>query len=101
MKGKFTMLEWWSLGVAGALLLGLASWPYGFYTLLRLAVTVVACCWAYKFFNANKKGMAIIAVAVAVLFQPVIKIVMDRATWSVIDLVLGIALIILVLKRKR
>ena len=91
-----------SVILAIALILCLFPLPYGFYTLIRFAVAFVTGCWAYQFYKANKKPLAIIAGAVAVLFQPLIKIVLDRMTWNVIDIALAGALFILVfLKNKQ
>lgn len=87
-----------SLAVAFGLLLCLCHMPYGFYTVIRLATAVIACFWAYKFYTDEKTPLTIVAVAIAILFQPLIKIVLDRSTWHVIDILLAISLIILVIK---
>ena len=91
-----------SLIFAIGLLLCLFPMPYGYYTFIRLATAVIACCWAYAFYGAKKTPLSIIAVAIAILFQPLIKIVLDRMTWNVIDIALAGALFILVfLKNKQ
>ncbi|MDE6033104.1 MAG: hypothetical protein K2G15_03975 [Muribaculaceae bacterium] len=87
-----------SLAVAFGLLLCLCHMPYGFYTVIRLATAVIACCWAYKFYTDEKTPLTIVAVAIAILFQPLIMIVLDRTTWHVIDVLLAFSLIILVVK---
>lgn len=96
-----SFLEKASVILAGALLLCLCPMPYGFYTVIRLATAIIACCWAYQFYEAKKTSLAIIAGAIAILFQPLIKIVLDRTTWNILDILLAIAIIVLVfIKRK-
>ena len=89
-------------GILGvALILCLLPLPYGFYTLIRFAVAIVAGCWAYQFYKADKKPLAIIAGAVAVLFQPLIKVVLDRTTWNVLDVALAVTLFILIFPKNK
>lgn len=90
-----------SLALALGLLLCLCHMPYGFYTVIRLATAIIACCWAYQFYNVGKTPLAIVAIAIAILFQPLIKIALDRSTWHIIDILLAISLIILVVKFNR
>ena len=87
--------------LAIALIVCLLPMPYGFYSLVRLATAVVACCWGYRFLKGGKTPLAVIAFAIAVLFQPLIKIVLDRITWNVIDVVLAVSIFALILFRRR
>lgn len=98
---NLSFLDKASLVIAVALLLCLCPLPYGFYTVIRLAVSVIGVCWAYKFFEANKTPLGIIAVGVVILFQPLIKIVLDRTTWNILDVILAVGLVVLVLKQNR
>ena len=93
---NLTSLQWASLALALLLLLCLFPLPYGFYTVVRLAVAVIAFCWAYRFYNAGNVPLAITAIAVAILFQPLLKVILDRVTWNILDVLLAISLIILV-----
>ena len=93
---RLTGLERISMVMVAVLLLCLAPLPYGFYTVVRLAVAIVAACWAYKFFNSGQRALGIVACGVVLLFQPLLKITMDRVTWNVLDVILAIALLILV-----
>ena len=91
-------LERASLVMAGVLIVALLPLPYGLYTVIRVGVAVLAVCWAVRFFNTNKTALGVIAVAVAVLFQPLWKITMDRVSWNIIDILLAAGLIVLVLR---
>lgn len=98
-RNSLTFLEKASLILAVALLLCLCPMPYGFYTVIRLATAVIACCWAYQFYEAKKTSLAIIAGAIAILFQPLIKIVFDRTTWNILDVLLVVAIVFLILPK--
>lgn len=90
-----------SLALAIGLLLCLAPMPYGFYAVIRLATAIISCCWAYQFYKEGKTPLTIVAIAIAILFQPLIMIVLDRTTWQVIDVLLAGSLILLVVKHNR
>lgn len=98
---NLSFLDKATLVLAVGLLLCLLPLPYGFYTVVRLAVAVIAGCWAYQFYKSGKMPLAIIAGAVAILFQPLIKIVLDITTWNLLDVLLAIALVILIISKNR
>lgn len=97
---KLSALEKSSLILAVALLLCLLPLPYGFYTIIRFATAIIAGCWAYKFFNAGKMTPAVISCAIVLLFQPFFKIVLDRTTWNVVDVILAIVILGIVVRKK-
>lgn len=89
-----------SLIFAIVLILCLLPLPYGFYTIIRLATAVVAGCWAYRFYNCHKTSFAITAGAIALLFQPFLKITLDRLTWNIIDVILAGLIVLIVYNKK-
>lgn len=95
-----TTLEKASLILAIALILCLLPLPYGFYTIVRLATAVIAGCWAYNFYKRRKTSLAIVSGAIALLFQPFLKITLDRITWNVIDFIVVGLIVLMVLKRE-
>lgn len=98
---SLSFLEKVSVILAGALLICLCPMPYGFYTVIRLAVAIIACCWAYQFYETKNTPLTIIAVAIAILFQPLIKIVLDRTTWNILDILLVIGIFVLVFMKRK
>lgn len=88
------------LGLAVALLVCLFPMPYGYYTLIRFASMVVFVCMAVSFYKEQKITLCIIAASLALLFQPFFKIVLDRTTWNVVDVIVALALVILWLSEK-
>ena len=79
----------------------LADMPYGFYQFVRFAGLIGFAILAY---NANQQGKqteAIIYGGLALLFQPFVKIALGRTLWNLIDLVIGIALIMSLVRKQQ
>lgn len=89
-------LEIASAVLAVMLLVCLCPMPYGYFTIVRLAMAILAGCWAYKFFNDKQTAAGVISIGVLILFQPLVKIYLDRDTWNFIDIILAVLLILLV-----
>ena len=66
---------------------------YGYYTLLRIAVTVGSFYWAVLLYRRGSKGLPWAFVAVVILLNPVVPIRMHRADWQPIDFWLGLSLL--------
>src|SRR5665811_446839 len=84
------------LTMLGAVLLLIASvgkYPYGFYMVLRLVITVGAVYWAWRVYKVGQRAWTWMFVTVALLLNPFLKIGMHREDWQPIDLCLGIFLI--------
>ncbi len=81
--------------IAAMLLLCLAPMPYGYYMLVRWAAMVVFAITAFNYYAENKKELAVTFGALALLFQPFIKIALGRTIWNIVDVVAAILLIIL------
>lgn len=79
------------------------GWPYGVFTLLRFVVFAISAYIAWMSYEAKKEKWVWIFGFLAVLFNPFIVIHLNRETWSVIDLIVGIFMIIsvFVLKLER
>ncbi|MGL2965878.1 DUF6804 family protein [Flavobacterium sp. XGLA_31] len=74
-----------------ALLLALAPLPIGYYTFLRLAVTVTAIFILVREFKKGISLWLILFIITAVLFNPIIPIYLYQKTlWMPIDIVAAI-----------
>lgn len=74
------------------LLLCLADMPYGYYQFVRF----IACiAFGYFAFGEQEKQTkwALFYIAMAILFQPFIKISLGRVLWNVVDVIVAIVLI--------
>ncbi len=76
------------------LLWSLDKHPYGYYTLLRFIVCGVAAYGAYFAHKINNKSWVWILAIVAVLFNPIRPIYLDRSTWHAIDIIVAAILLI-------
>lgn len=86
------------------LLLALLDWPYGYYTFLRIVITAIAAYYAY-YIHENKLSEALKfwfwgLIFVAILFNPIFPIYLDRGTWGFIDIVTAIFFAGMILKVK-
>ena len=86
--------------LAVLLLLCLAPMPYGYYQFVRFVAMVVFAVIAYRFYEEKKNQLAIVFGALALLFQPFIKVALGKAIWNVVDVVVAIALILLWYRNK-
>jgi hypothetical protein len=76
--------------------------PYGYYQAIRFIGMLGFILLAYYSYQQNKKVEVIIYVALALLFQPFIKVALGRTVWNIVDVIVSIGLIIsLFIKSKK
>lgn len=80
-----------SLICAGLLFLALVNLPIGYYTMLRIVVTIGAAAIVIKEFEDGLNIWVIVFGMIAILFNPILPIYFHNKTiWTPIDLVSGI-----------
>ena len=79
----------------------LLDMPYGYYQLVRFLGLVGFGILAYQAVQENKQMEMVVYGALALLFQPFIKIALGRELWNVVDVVVGIGLLISAFKTKK
>jgi len=84
--------------VAIMLLLCLADMPYGYYELVRLVAAAVFAYFAYEGFRAHRDAPLFVFGALALLFQPFVKVALGRTMWNIVDVVVAVGLIALLVK---
>jgi len=89
------------IGLAILLLLCLINMPYGYYQFVRFAAMVGFAYLAFSANEQNNKNEVFVYLALAILFQPLIKIAFGRTIWNIVDLVVGIGLIVSSFQSKR
>lgn len=89
------------LVLAALMLLCLAPMPYGYFQLVRFVAMVAFGVMAYQYYVRHKSIAATVFGVLALLFQPIYKIALGRATWNVIDVVVAALLIGLLVLEKR
>ena len=73
--------------VAGLLLIALLPLPYFYYQLLRIVVIVAAAIYAYKFYKDNQMAKVITFGIIALIWNPIFPIYMDKSVWMILDIV--------------
>ena len=71
-------------------LIALFPMPYGYYTVLRICVTICGGLTAYIGFNTGKKDIWVwLCIAVAIVFNPIIPVHLTREIWSVLNVLVA------------
>lgn len=68
------------------LIASLGDWQYDYYTLMRVVVCVTGGWSAYQYFTGDNEGMGVIFGIIAVLFNPIAPIHLDRSLWAILDI---------------
>lgn len=78
--------------VAGVLLILaiLTFWPYGYYIFLRWAVCGIAVYVAYQIYKNKLFGWLLTFAAIAIIFNPIFPVAMNKSSWVAVDLVCAI-----------
>ncbi len=74
--------------------IGIASLPYGYYTLLRIVVFVAAGILAIYDLDRKSTAFFIISALVALIFNPIIPLYLDKGTWQVLDFLSGVYMLV-------
>lgn len=87
--------------IALMLLLCLFDMPYGYYQLVRWASLVCFILFGIEYYAKENKLVGIAMFALAVLFQPFIKIVLGKSLWNIVDVGVVLFLLILLIVEQR
>jgi len=77
----------------------LADNPYGYYQILRWVVAGVTGYSAYLSYRQDKKAWTWIMAIIAVLFNPIAPIYLNREIWSVLDVIVAAIIFISIFKK--
>lgn len=88
--------SWLKITIAFLLLLCLMDMPYGLYELVRFCAAAGFVYLSYDYFKSKNNELGFVFAALALLFQPFIKIALGRAIWNIVDLVVAIGLVYLI-----
>jgi hypothetical protein len=87
-RRRFQEIALTALGAVLLLVAAFGKYPYGFYMVLRLVITVGAVFWAWRVYQVGLRGWTWAFAAVALLMNPLLPIRMQRAQWQPVDLCL-------------
>lgn len=75
--------------------------PYGYYMLVRFVSMMAFGVMSYQYIQKKQTVWAITFGALALLFQPFIKVALGRTIWNVVDIIVAVLLIVLLIKEIR
>lgn len=78
-----------------------AIWPYGYFQILRWVVASVALYNAYISYELKKSQWMFIMIAIAILFNPIAPIFLQKQTWVILDLITSILMFVSIIKIKK
>ena len=70
------------------------GWPYGYFVLLRWVVCAAACLIAFVAQAWRRSEVAIVFGFVAILFNPIAPVYLNRSTWAPIDLAAAVVFLL-------
>ena len=92
-KNIFSVVS--ALFLFGALLEG---WPYGYFTLLRIVVSVTSGYIAYNTYRLIKEFWMYSFGFLTILFNPIAPIHLSRDMWIVIDFIVAVFMVVSIFK---
>lgn len=86
---KFFILP---LIIAAILFVSIADLPYGFYTFMRIVVPLLSIIYLFfAYITEDKFSLMLIPnILIVILWNPILPIYMDKASWVIIDAFAGI-----------
>jgi|AntAceMinimDraft_18_1070375.scaffolds.fasta_scaffold09436_7 hypothetical protein len=99
---KFTMIP--AIIASILLLLSFFDWPYGYYTFLRVIVSIVAVYYVYYLYTIIKKQFFLFwaLIAIAILFNPIFPVYIgDKTIWGIIDVIVAAFFVSLIIKFRK
>ena len=82
------------ISLIALLILCLFDMPYWYYQLFRIFGTIGFVYLAYVEYSLKLKLTPQIFVAMAIIINPIIKILFDRDTWQIVDIILVVIVFI-------
>lgn len=83
-------IRWLCIISGGLLMSGILDLPYLYYMFLRSAIMITSLVIAYSLYKSKSKFWALTFGAVAILFNPIIPIYLDKQNWTLIDFVVAV-----------
>ncbi|MCQ2274585.1 MAG: hypothetical protein MJZ86_07320 [Bacteroidales bacterium] len=90
-------MKYIELAIAALLLICLFPMPYGYYTFVRFIAMAAFAYFAYSYYVRDEKPTPFVFIfgALALLFQPFVKITLGRVIWDIVDVAVAILLVVL------
>ncbi len=89
------------IALAVLLAVCLFDMPYGYYELVRFISMVTFIWMAFSCYRKHRENLTFVFGALAVLFQPFLKISLGRGIWNIVDVIVAIFLILLSINKTK
>ena len=86
-------MNYLQLILAVLLLICLLDMPYRYYILIRFITMISFTVFAIHYYNKKQKNLMVVFGALALFFQPFIKIALGRVMWNIVDVFVAILLL--------
>ena len=83
------------------LLFSFGRWPYGYYMLLKISVTLTGVLLWYVYSENKRLNWSYFYMGMAILFNPIVLFPLGRGIWSLVDMVVLPPLFISLVTLKR
>ena len=75
--------------------------PYSYYQFVRFVAMVGFAYFAYSANEENNKNKVFVYIALALLFQPFVKIALGRTFWNIVAVSVGVGLLLSLMTTKK
>ena len=75
--------------------------PYSYYQAVRFMGMLGFVLLAYYSYRQNNNTAVIIYIALALLFQPFVKVVLGRTGWNIVDVIVVVGPVVSLLDNKK
>lgn len=83
-------MKWFCIVSGVMAFLAIFPWPYGYYQLLRIVLCISSVIIAYGFYKSQLSGWMLAFGVIAILFNPISPVYMAKASWTGIDIIVGL-----------
>lgn len=83
------LVKFWGIPIVLSMLLFVSMFdlPYGFYTFLRISVFILSLWFAFYCYARKDKFALILSLAIAILWNPIIPIYLNKEAWMSLDFI--------------
>ena len=99
MKNWFSQ-NWYKIIAVILLLIAIGDLEYGYYQLLRWVITGASAYSAFLAYENMGKVWMWLFVVIAILFNPIAPIHLEKETWQVADLVVAVVFLVRLFSKK-
>ncbi|MGI6340803.1 MAG: DUF6804 family protein [Minisyncoccales bacterium] len=76
------------------LLIAVGDLDYGYYQILRIVITIFAIIFIFLFKTLEQNVLMIIMIVIAILFNPIFPIYLDKDVWIILDFISSVLFLI-------